>query len=66
MLMTDCMVVISSKLFRGRRLRASSQLAIPTDALVQIEGETVVFRRNATGALEPVPYAPVKSSAIAP
>ena len=34
---------------------ASSQLAIPTDALVQIEGETVVFRRNATGALEPVP-----------
>ena len=28
---------------------------MPTDALVQLEGETVVFRRNAAGALEPVP-----------
>ena len=34
---------------------AATQLAIPTDALVQIEGETVAFRRNAAGALEPVP-----------
>lgn len=35
--------------------KAATQLAIPTDALVQLEGETVVFRRNAEGALEPVP-----------
>jgi len=35
-------------------LSASTQLAVPTDAIVQIEGETVVFRRNAKGALEPV------------
>ena len=35
--------------------RAASQIAVPTDALVQLEGETVVFRRNADGALEPVP-----------
>lgn len=30
-------------------------LAVPTAALVQLEGDTVVFRRNAQGALEPVP-----------
>lgn len=35
--------------------KAATQLAVPTDALVQLEGETVVFRRNAAGALEPVP-----------
>ncbi len=35
--------------------KAATQLAVPTDALVQLEGETVVFRRNASGALEPVP-----------
>ena len=35
--------------------KAAIQLAIPTDALVQLEGETVVFRRNAEGALAPVP-----------
>lgn len=29
-------------------------LAVPTDAIVQIEGETVVFRRDAKGALAPV------------
>ncbi|MGO4551245.1 efflux RND transporter periplasmic adaptor subunit [Lysobacter sp. 2RAF19] len=34
--------------------KAATQLAIPTDALMQLEGETVVFRRNAEGALEPV------------
>ena len=28
---------------------------MPTEALVQLQGETVVFRRNAAGALEPVP-----------
>ena len=33
----------------------ATQLAVPTDALVQLEGETVVFRRNSAGALEPVP-----------
>lgn len=33
----------------------ATQLAVPTDALVQLEGETVVFRRNVDGALEPVP-----------
>lgn len=31
-----------------------AQLSVPTDALVQMEGESVVFRRNADGALEPV------------
>lgn len=35
--------------------KAATQLAIPTEALVQLEGETVVFRRNDEGALEPVP-----------
>lgn len=35
--------------------KAATQLAVPTDALVQLEGETVVFRRNAADALEPVP-----------
>lgn len=35
--------------------KAATRLAVPTDALVQLEGETVVFRRNAAGALEPVP-----------
>ena len=28
---------------------------MPNDALVQFQGDTVVFRRNAEGALEPVP-----------
>lgn len=35
--------------------KAATQLAVPTDALVQLEGETVAFRRNAAGALEPAP-----------
>src|SRR3546814_11614864 len=35
--------------------KAATQLAVPTDALVQLEGETVVFRRNAAGELEPAP-----------
>lgn len=36
--------------------RTASRLAVPTSALVQIEGETVVFRRNAKdSALLPVP-----------
>lgn len=35
--------------------KAATQLAVPTDALVQLEGETVVFRQNAAGGLEPVP-----------
>ena len=35
--------------------KAATQLAVPTDALVQLEGETVVFRRNEEGAIEPVP-----------
>ena len=30
-------------------------VSVPTDAVVQLEGDTVVFRRNATGALEPTP-----------
>ena len=33
---------------------STQQLAVPTEAHVQIEGDTVVFRRNADGALEPV------------
>ena len=36
-------------------IKTATQLAIPMDALVQLEGEAVVFRRNAAGALEPVP-----------
>jgi len=35
--------------------RTTTQLAVPTDALVQLEGEAVVFRRNTAGAMEPVP-----------
>ena len=35
--------------------RAATQVAVPNDALVQLAGDTVVFRRNAEGALEPVP-----------
>ena len=38
-----------------RAKKAATQLAVPTDALVQLEGETVVFRRNAEGALDAVP-----------
>lgn len=34
--------------------KAVTQLSVPTDALVQLEGETVVFRRDGSGALEPV------------
>ncbi len=34
---------------------AEPQLAIPTAAVVQLEGETVVFRQDASGALAPVP-----------
>ena len=33
----------------------AAQLTVPTDALVQIEGETVAFRRTAEGSFEPVP-----------
>ncbi|WP_287596137.1 efflux RND transporter periplasmic adaptor subunit [Thermomonas sp.] len=32
-----------------------TELTVPTEALVQLQGETVVFRRNAAGAFEPVP-----------
>ncbi len=34
---------------------ATTSLAVPTAALVQLEGDTVVFRKNAAGALEAVP-----------
>ncbi len=34
---------------------AVTMVSVPTDAVVQLEGDTVVFRRNATGALEPTP-----------
>lgn len=30
-------------------------VSVPTDALVQLEGDTVVFRRNREGAFEPAP-----------
>lgn len=33
----------------------ASRLSVPTTALVQMQGDTVVFRQNATGALEAVP-----------
>lgn len=36
-------------------LGAMQALAVPTEALVQLEGETVAFRRDAQGALMPVP-----------
>jgi cobalt-zinc-cadmium efflux system membrane fusion protein len=35
--------------------RAITELTVPTDAIVQMQGEMVVFRRNAQGALEPTP-----------
>lgn len=34
---------------------AVTELTVPTDAIVQLQGDTVVFRRTAAGALEPVP-----------
>lgn len=34
---------------------ATTHVSVPTGALVQLQGDTVVFRRNAEGALEPVP-----------
>ena len=37
------------------RAGGSAVLAVPTQALVQLDGDTVVFRRNAEGALEAVP-----------
>jgi cobalt-zinc-cadmium efflux system membrane fusion protein len=39
----------------------AATLAVPTAALVQLEGDTVVFRKNAQGALEP---APVRTGAV--
>lgn len=33
---------------------AATEVTVPTGALVQLQGETVVFRRNARGALAPV------------
>lgn len=33
---------------------AEPQLAVPTDALLQLEGETIVFRQDADGAVTPV------------
>lgn len=36
-------------------------IAVPTAALVQLDGDTVMFRRNAQGALEP---APVRAGAV--
>lgn len=33
----------------------SAQMSVPTQALVQLEGETVVFRQSADGAIAPVP-----------
>lgn len=35
--------------------RSITELTVPTDAIVQLQGDTVVFRRTAEGALEPVP-----------
>lgn len=35
-------------------IRAATHVAVPNSALVQLAGDTVVFRRNAEGALEPV------------
>jgi cobalt-zinc-cadmium efflux system membrane fusion protein len=37
------------------RTGATTALAVPTAALVQLEGDTVVFREKAQGAFEPVP-----------
>ena len=34
---------------------AATDVTMPTDALVQLQGETVAFRRNSNGALEAVP-----------
>lgn len=34
--------------------KAATQLAVPTDAVLQLGGDKVVFRRNSNGALEPV------------
>ena len=42
--------------FESASGRASTtSLSVPNEALVQFLGDTVVFRRNAEGALEPVP-----------
>lgn len=35
--------------------RALTELTVPTDAVVQLQGDTVVFRRDTKGGLEPVP-----------
>lgn len=34
---------------------STTELSVPTDAIVQLQGDTVVFRRDPQGALEPVP-----------
>ena len=34
--------------------KGAQQLAVPTQAIVQLSGETVVFRRTESGAFEPV------------
>ncbi len=35
--------------------RSANALSVPVAAIVQLQGETVVFRRDAKGAIEPVP-----------
>lgn len=35
--------------------RAAGELSVPVAAIVQLQGETVVFRRDAKGVIEPVP-----------
>ncbi|MBS0215307.1 MAG: efflux RND transporter periplasmic adaptor subunit [Proteobacteria bacterium] len=35
--------------------RAASELSVPAGAIVQLQGDSVVFRRDAKGVIEPVP-----------
>ena len=35
--------------------RAASELSVPVSAIAQLQGETVVFRRDAKGVIDPVP-----------
>lgn len=35
--------------------RAASELSVPVGAIVQLQGDSVVFRRDARGVIEPVP-----------
>ncbi len=48
-------VVLKADSEEATTSRAAAELSVPVAAIVQLQGETVVFRRDAGGMIEPVP-----------